>query len=852
MKFGKNLAHLSIPEWKDYNLDYNELKKHIREATQAKSPDLRALRKTFVENFDCLDLFIITKQGELTRKLKSDAREFTRIKESAESPLVKLECLDSLHYKFINEVSIELRKLNKFILVQKIAVKKIFKKFAKHYPDENASAQFIASLNKTLHRNRASFMNFDSSDLTARLSDLLLDVDHESKLLHDSLQRKPPTTGPGKLKKNHSASSVGSPRTSVFSSHSAPEDVNLDVNFDLEISSTARFDLITALKKNFAVHSLIPRDVVSRNDVELSMDVYLNIPKVAETFRSSVVYLCADSSDECPSWIISYEDSPVSTVIAYTGGLRKYSYCCLPNSVVNNLLGYLNRNSGDGNSEAAKEKFAHNIALYLQDENLPYMTKSAIEYLLQSGTAPALRLVMDRTYFLHKGGRRTGPTSSSAKPDNLSISPLSAEYQSAAPSVDDNKVYEDSFYMTLDEHIYTSCHIPNEMSFDVASMDPFPFNTFSIYSNDSNLHNFETSLTTEIQGNVLQNKYRAITLKRLPVKIQNFLKTTSVQLFKDFCIFDYMRSCYFNVIPQDPNNHYSRLLNINLFKSYENMDAINDQHDVDGVIIQDKSRIILNRQMSYKSLREIESTVASQKTSGTPQQSYNPANPFENVTELHLQKLADLDNYNEEGNEDSYVAYLELDNDLEDNFLNNVVVSFIRFKYRAKKLLGVPSHDASTGPFADFYKSDPYKSDPYNISPYGREGFYDSINEDTTFLDKSNDYQVKLVHDYDYVLSLLYFSLCFSSIFISGINIGILYSLSNMVKEGTKFNFLDNFLVIVLLTFGFLFSLAFSMTSINLNFQRFEASPSSHSSIVWAGFILVILTVMWSAMCIIP
>ena len=845
MKFGKNLAHLSIPEWKDYNLDYNDLKKHIRQATQTPNPDLRGLRRLFLDNFDALDLFILTKLGELARKLKSDSREFARLRASNEPVMEKLERLDSLHYRCINEVSIELRKLNKFTLVQKLAVKKIFKKFTKHYPDPAAGKQFIASLNKALHTNRASFMNFDSSELTASLLYLLLDLDHELRLLQESFQRKPQLSTP-KLKKNHSALSIGTMRNSVFLGQPSPEDINLDVNFELNIDPLARFDLITLLKKNFALHSLIPRDVASRNDVNLSMDVYLSIPKVADTCRISVVFLTTGADDESPSWIILYEDLPVSTVIAFTGGLRKYSYCCLPNTVVNSIFAYLGCKD-----DAQRQRFGENVSAYLQDDSLLYMTKLAVSYMLQGDALPSLRLVMHRTrYLLSKGGQRVAPAPNLAKSEGLSESPESMEIPSVAPSLDDNKQYEDNYYMTLNEHIYTSCQVSDGISFEVDGMDPFPFNTFSIYSNDSNLHNFEASLTTEIQDNLLQNKYRAITLKKLPVKIQNFLKMTSVQLFKDFKLFDYMRSCYFNVIPREINNHYSRLLNVNLFKSYENFDAVNSQHDVDGSIIQDKSRIILNRQMSYKSLREDVYNENVANTESLPllpenrqEVFYTSNNPYHDIAhEIHLQKLADLDHYDEEANEDSYIAYLGLNNELEDNVLNSVVLSFIRFKYRVKKLLNISS-----------ISHESYRHHQKNLDGrHNQEHYYDSINEDTNYFDKSNDYQERLVRDYDYVLSLLYFSLCFSSIFISGINIGILFSLVEMVNEGTQFNIMDNFLVIVLLTFGFLSSLAFTMTSINLNFQRFEPSPTSHLGIIWTGFILVILTITWSVVCIIP
>ncbi|OBA21554.1 hypothetical protein METBIDRAFT_41159 [Metschnikowia bicuspidata var. bicuspidata NRRL YB-4993] len=842
MKFGKNLAHLSIPEWKDYNLDYNDLKKHIRDATQTPCPDLRDLRRLFLEKLGHVDLFVMTKLGELARKVASDAAEYARLKASTEPVVSRLQALDMLHYRCINEVSSELRKLNKFVLVQKLAVKKILKKFAKHYPDHAAGKQFVASLNKLLHTRRASFTHYDALETTATLVYLLLDVEHESRLLHESLQRRPARTS-----KVHSSSSIGTLRTSVFSGAALPEDVALDVDFDLDISLPARFDLITALKKNFALHGLVPRDVASRNDICLSMDVYLNIPKVSDTFRLSVVYLSAGPEDDSPSCIISYEDSPVSTVIACTGGLRKYSYCCLPNTVVNSVLAYTSPQTGG----PQKQHEAARIASYLLDDSLSHMTKVAVTCLLESGVSPCLCLVMARTrYFLHRGGRQQAP--SSACGDKLSISPISGDLLPASPSLEGTRLYEDSFYLTLDEHIYTSCHVPTEVSFDVASKDPFPFSTLSVHSNDSNLHNFEASLSTEIQGNVLQNKYRAITLKRLPLKIQNLLKTPSVQLFKDLNMFDYMRSCYCNVIPPKPNNHYSRLLCVNLFKCYENMEALNDQHNVDGSIIQDKSRIILNRQKSYKSLREVGETCREpvQQSEGLPLLEEHSSNPCcastthhkGSFSEYHLSRLSDLEQYNDEGNEDSYIAYLNLSNDLEDNFLNNAVLSFIRFKYRMRKLLGSRPSDITAALVFRPRATDHWETQKYN---------YDSINEDTTFLDKSNDYQDRLVHDYDYVLSLFYFSLCFSSIFISGINIGILYSLFNIMSKGAKFSVSDNFMVFILLTFGFLFSLAFTMMSINLNFQRFKHSPSSHSGIIWTGFILVVLTTTWSLICII-
>ena len=92
MKFGANINSLSIPQWKAYNLDYNDLKSKIKHLTKPeinsyddsdlpctqKRPyigrrptvTLKSFRNAFLDNFNNVDLFINTKTGELERKLQ--------------------------------------------------------------------------------------------------------------------------------------------------------------------------------------------------------------------------------------------------------------------------------------------------------------------------------------------------------------------------------------------------------------------------------------------------------------------------------------------------------------------------------------------------------------------------------------------------------------------------------------------------------------------------------------------------------------------------------------------------------------------------------------------------------------
>lgn len=858
MKFGKNLAHLSIPEWKVYNLDYNDLKATIRDVTRHRNLDLSGLYRKFSDNFDFLTLFVCTKLGELARKLKVSLNEFVLIRNNEDdSPAASLAKLTLLHFLIINDISSDLRKLTKYILVQKIAVKKIFKKLAKHYPDPRKSKVFIASLTNMLQSNPSSFINFDLSFLTTKLLVLLEDIDRELKLLHELVHRKylyHPLPH-GNLQKSHSLTTIKTVRTSLPPSTPPPENVPLDTHVDGSIDQSAKFDLITNLKKNFVVLALMPKDIISRNDLSLSMDVYLNIPKLSDAGRFCTTYLFDTVDDENPSYVVSYENLSISVVVAYTGGLRKYSYCCLPNSIIESIFNIC---------KSAEPALKHELVALLLDlidaTQLPGMAKLTINSLLASKQTPSLRLVGDRTrYFIHKDLNQHNDTDEGNADSTPLASMLGSDHH--ATSTVDTKAYEDTYYMTFEENIYTTNSFSNKITFGTENMDEFPFSMFNIHTNDSNLHNFEASLSTKVDGNTVISKYKEITLRKVPVKIQNFLGSASVQLYKNLSIYDYMRSCYLNFIPQEQNNHYSILLNINLLKLLENVDIMNSQSTVDENILQFKSRNILKRQMSCKSLQDIslgkspplvepeqqsileEESVFSVQLTGKDVKATDPYRAY-HLPAGYIQRVNGLENLDDEDdNEDSYFVYLIFNNDLEDNVLNNILLSFIKFKHRMKRVF----HS-----FITYSKRPSLWRTHKEMTLRDRESQllnYDSINEDPTFFNTANDYQIQLIYDYDHVLSVVYFTMCFSGLFIAGINLGIVYGLLRLQEDG-DFIVMNNAWVVFALVFGHLFSFVFSMTSINLNYQRFRNTPSVHSGIIWACFFMVTTTVLWSVVVI--
>lgn len=859
MKFGKNLAHLSIPEWKDYNLDYNDLKASIRDVTNDPNADLSALYQKFLANFDYLNLFVTTKSGELARKLKVSLREFQSIQYGGdqESNASRLAKLSRLQFLIMNDISAELRKLTKFILMQKIAVKKIFKKFAKHFPDEKRSKKFIASLTHVLQSNPRSFLNFDLTLVTSQLLALLEDIDKELKQLQELLHKKlifHPLPH-GQLQKTHSTTTIKTTKSSLMSATSSPENAHMDASVGNSIGHTAKFDLITKIKKNFNLLALVPKDIISRNDLSLSMDVYLNIPKLSEQSRICITYLTENCDDENPSYVISYEHTKESVVVAYTGGLRKYSYCSLPNSVVESIFTVCRTEN-----PALKQELEALLLEQINSRALPSMANLTINSLLSSAHTPSLKLICDRTrYFIHKD--LTQNNDNDDIHENFTNSPIDsiAGSDTKPLSTVDTKVYEDSYYMTFDENIYTTNSFSNKISFGTDQMDPFPFSVFNIHSNDSNLHNFETTLSTSIEGNTVVSKYKEITLKRMPVKIQIFLRNSTVQLVKKLSIFDYMRSCYFNIIPDQQNNHYSRLLSINVLKNLENMEIVNNQATVDDNIIQDKSRSLLRRQMSCKSLQEISfgktpplvdersnieaNSVVSERLALKDTGIFENYRPYDESQLLYLKKYNDLENLDDEDDEDSYFVYLSFNNDLDDNLLNSLLLSFIKFKHRIRRALNAFNFHTNGPTLWRTYKEKLGERDNSMLN-------YDSINEDPTFFNLANDYQIQLVYDYDHVLSVVYFTLCFSGLFVSGINLGIVYGLLKLQQENRDVDVINSPWMVFMLIFGYLLSLMFSMASINLNYHRFRATPPAHSGIIWTGFFLVTATLVWTVIAI--
>lgn len=772
MKFGKNLAHLLIPEWKDYNLDYNDLKLCVREVTQLAECDLLGLEAKFSLNFEYLNLFHSTKIGEISRKVAHYSNTLSAILGATADPASRFAKVNQLHYEVVNDVAAELRKLTRFVLVQKIAVKKICKKFIKHHPDRAASVALVDRVTLGLH-TRPSFANHDIGPLAQLLSDLLNALESHLKALQAQLDR--------------------TVRSSTLSQQSIYEPVSTDVL----TAQVCKFDLVTMLKKNFSIHMLLPKDSTARADLALNLNVYLQMPRLEEQTRILVVYLTAAVNDPNPLYILSYADHPVSVVVVHTGGLRKHSYCCVPNAVAQALL-----------QSKALNTQQMELSDYLRSDCVSPMTHTALTSLLESAVAPLLKVVMTRSrYFLYKDPLHDLP------PFTPLHSLTDIHAAALAPLTVDSKVYGDNYYMLLDEDIYTSNNVGSTINYDTDGMDPFPFNTFAVHSNDTNLHAFEASLTTSINGNVLDSVVRPVALRRIPVKLQNFVRNRLVHLFKLFELLDYMRLCYFNVIPETANNHYLKLLTLNLLKKHEQTVS---ETPIDEFLIHDKTRVILHRQKLYRSLTEehigyLPYVKTQDGCKGRDKDAFGYGAMF---------GIDVLD-------EDSYLVYLAYNSDLEENPLNSIVLALMRLRRQFSRIA------------------------PRKLLMDYESANYDSMNDEPLYYSSTNDFRRQLTHDYDSMLAILYFMLCFTALFMAGINFGIIFGILKLQREDVRLDVAENIVVVFLLAAGFLVALLFSICSIKLLGQRFNNLPT-HSSIVWTILAMVGASIVSASLLAIP
>lgn len=580
------------------------------------------------------------------------------------------------------------------------------------------------------------------------------------------------------------------------------------------------FDLVLLLKKNFKLCLLSPPDLFQDLLLNLNLNFKM-INSISSDDYLSYIYLSNNELFDPPSYIVSNSNLSSSIVISYIGGLRKYSYCILPNNIVDYLLKYLN------NDTSVKDLLYN----YFFESNISSLTRKTIDTILSKSLVPKLKLICKRERFIMKNEQGNG--------DDI-------DNTDDIDGGDDGKMgsYTDDYMITLNHTIYTSNTLISDLNFDFSEFDVFPHNVINIHTNDFNLFNFESSLESDFQDNQIINSYNSSFLKQLPSKLKNLIdKNNNLSLFKGFEIYSYMLSCYFNKIsPEKISNHYSNVLNLNLFKKWENSENFNHQLAIEYGLIKKKSTVLLNRHFESKS-----------DLSSLPSDGANSILPS-----IFDDYYIENPNGYFSGNDDSWTEY-----DSYETYLNlmskstvftEFIHKFIKFKNRLSNnfMTYYNSDIESVGSF-DYYTSPKPNFSSMSLISNGNGKNYNSINvEENVNIDCEaesfkNDLELLYEADYDLTLSYLYFIATTMAIFLSGIELGVMYSTVYLSEGEAKEVLMSNLWLVGVVVFGFLLSIILALTAINISLLRFNSPPRFHYFILWAGFIIIINCCIWSA-----
>ncbi|SCV04262.1 LAMI_0H14708g1_1 [Lachancea mirantina] len=230
MKFGLQILDQSVPEWRINNIDYDALKKGIRRVTTQKADrgsggvgqsldamdplgstgsiesnaqpaQLAQLKQQFRHQFRGVNLFVSMKIKEISTrlvsvessilKLQRQTLELDRQSGSNKQRRARQLRLITSHLEHCNA---DLLKVSRFLILQKIAVRKLLKKFRKHYPyGDDAAQAFISEVTEcpelTEGHEGVSFTTVDLDPYLLEISlvmDVLQDMGQDSNYERNS------------------------------------------------------------------------------------------------------------------------------------------------------------------------------------------------------------------------------------------------------------------------------------------------------------------------------------------------------------------------------------------------------------------------------------------------------------------------------------------------------------------------------------------------------------------------------------------------------------------------------------------------------------------------------------------
>ncbi|SCU87410.1 LAFA_0E06568g1_1 [Lachancea sp. 'fantastica'] len=191
MKFGSQIHDRSVPEWRLNNIDYKSLKEAVKKVTTFRpdkeetetwktDKELKWLYKVFVQEFRNINAFVSLKIKEASTRLVSVQSSIVRLQRNATGPTKRnLQRQLGLIYLHLNSSNTELLRICRFLILQKIALRKLFKKLLKYYPYDHARAEELVQALKTCPEltEGEDGISFTTVDLDPYLLEISLIVD---------------------------------------------------------------------------------------------------------------------------------------------------------------------------------------------------------------------------------------------------------------------------------------------------------------------------------------------------------------------------------------------------------------------------------------------------------------------------------------------------------------------------------------------------------------------------------------------------------------------------------------------------------------------------------------------------
>lgn len=778
MKFGASLTRLCDSGWSYYKLDYDGLKHKIRLLTQGGHDySLQDFYKDVISNIEYVNLFIETKKNDLLSRVEMTEKAFQSVMhDESMLTIVKSIKYDEILYNLL-QVTSELKDFLKFVMIQKVACNKLFKKFLKYYKNKERGGRLINRIKLNLRTNSRSLVNFHFSDLTLRLTIIMNAV---------------------KMAQSNLKNTKGIEQKSVAQS-STP----------LELSDSMKFDLIATLKKNFKLECLILDDTARLSGLLLNLNIYLGLRNRNQDSAPelmSYIYLVDENCMEKPTYVISLLTTSTLLIITHVGGLRNYSHCQLPNSVIEKLLGYL------------VDKTDSDVLSIINDKYNDNLTKLTIDNIVSKNLTPKIKYYCRRSRYSIEDETKRDSTMQTLREEN-------------------------DYLISLDQDIYTTSNteLVKSIQFDLefGFLERYPFSVLTMYSNDINLSTLKANLVTDIDDSKLSSKVSPLLIRKLPRKIMHLVQLNLFNLFKNLSIYFYMLSCYFNVIPPDEyiNNHYSSLLNLNLFKFIENIDDFNNVVQLEAELAKDKSEQVISHRQSLQLMNEeinnclalqVPSTVPSLKSmdsifslNSTKYSGYAPSIYWSDGAPFNDKVYDFEDKFEFEC--DSFELFLEQIN-LKDSVLNTTIITLLRI-WRGNV---------------------PHLQDIVTSSQYGSTGGH-SLNDENSLCDNYEylAFREQFTLDYDRTLSFIYFTFIFISLFLTGIELGVLVTILRLKQSPRDVFVIDNLWIFLVLIVNIIVSIMLSAMSIVLSFHRFHPAPSLHLLILYSVNLVIFISLLW-------